>query len=118
MCRKKSLTLRRFCTARPARGSGSRTGEKGDVMMKLFARSVVFLTLLVAVLAHAQEAPDALVKKTVDEVLAVIKDTRDQKKLLQVAEAKVVPYFDFKKMTQLAAGRAWSQASAAQQDAL
>ena len=87
-------------------------------MMKLFARSVVFLTLFVAVLAHAQEAPDALVRKAVDEVLAVIKETRDQKKLVEVAETKVVPYFDFKKMTQLAAGRNWSQASTAQQDAL
>jgi phospholipid transport system substrate-binding protein len=87
-------------------------------MMRLFARSVAFFALFVAVLAHAQEAPDALVKKTVDEVLAVIKDTRDPKKLIEVAESKVVPYFDFKQMTQLAAGRSWSQASAGQQEAL
>ena len=87
-------------------------------MMRLFARSVAFFALFVAVLAHAQEAPDALVKKTVDEVLAVIQQTKDQKKLIEVAEAKVVPYFDFKQMTQLAAGRSWSQANAAQQEAL
>jgi phospholipid transport system substrate-binding protein len=79
---------------------------------------VAFLALFVAVLAHAQEAPDALVKKTVDEVLTVIKQTRDQKKLIEIAEAKLIPYFDFKQMTQLAAGRSWSQASAAQQEAL
>ncbi len=30
----------------------------------------------------------------------------------------MLPYFDFKQMTQLAAGRSWSQASAAQQEAL
>jgi phospholipid transport system substrate-binding protein len=79
---------------------------------------VAFFALFFAVAAHAQEAPDALVKKTVDEVLTTIKQTRDQKKLVELAEAKVVPYFDFKRMTQLAAGRAWSQASAAQQEAL
>ena len=87
-------------------------------MMRLFARSVAFFALFVAVLAHAQETPDALVKKAVDEVLTAIKQTRDQKKLIEVAEARVVPYFDFKQMTQLAAGRSWSQASAAQQEAL
>ena len=37
---------------------------------------------------------------------------------MKLAEAKVLPYFDFKEMTQLAAGRSWSQASAAQQEAL
>jgi phospholipid transport system substrate-binding protein len=79
---------------------------------------VAFFALFVAVLAHAQDAPDALVKKAVDEVLTVIKQTRDQKKLIEVAESRVVPYFDFKQMTQLAAGRSWSQASAAQQEAL
>jgi len=87
-------------------------------MLKLFMRSVAFFALFVAVLAYAQEAPDALVRKTVDEVLAAIKQTHDQKKLQEIAEAKVLPYFDFKEMTKLAAGRSWSQASAAQQDAL
>ena len=87
-------------------------------MLRLFTRSVAFFALFFAVAAHAQETPDALVKKTVDEVLTTIKQTRDQKKLVELAEAKVVPYFDFKRMTQLAAGRAWSQASAAQQEAL
>ena len=86
--------------------------------MRFLARSVAFLALFVAVLAHAQEAPDALVKKAVSEVLSTIKETRDQKKLIEVAETKIVPYFDFRQMTQLAAGRSWSQASAAQQEAL
>ena len=87
-------------------------------MTKLFAGIVAFFTLLIAAPAYAQDAPDALVKKSVDEVLAVIKQTRDQNKLVEAAETKVLPYFDFKQMTRLAAGRSWSQASAAQQDAL
>jgi phospholipid transport system substrate-binding protein len=87
-------------------------------MMRLLARSVAFFALFFALLAHAQEAPEAVVKKGVDEVLTAIKQTRDQKKLHEIAEAKVVPYFDFKQMTQLAAGRSWSQASATQQEAL
>jgi phospholipid transport system substrate-binding protein len=38
--------------------------------------------------------------------------------LNETAEQKVLPHFDFKQMTQLAVGRAWSQASATQQEAL
>ncbi len=87
-------------------------------MRKLIVRSVAFFTLFVAAIACAQETPDALVKKSVDEVLAVIKQTKDQRKLVEVAEAKVIPYFDFTRMTRLAVGRNWSQASAAQQKAL
>jgi phospholipid transport system substrate-binding protein len=87
-------------------------------MIRFFARSVAFFALFVAVLAHAQETPDALVKKAVDEVLSAIKQTKDQKKLQEIAEGKVLPYFDFKEMTRLAAGRSWSQASPTQQEAL
>jgi len=86
--------------------------------MRLLARIMVVFTFLAATLAHAQDAPDVVVKKGVDEVLAMIKQTRDQKKLMEVAEARIVQYFDFKEMTRLAAGRSWSQASAAQQEAL
>lgn len=87
-------------------------------MLNVCARSVAFFTLCVTGVAFAQEAPDALVRKSVDEVLAVIKHTRDQRTLVETAETKVVPYFDFKRMTRLAVGRHWSQASATQQDAL
>lgn len=87
-------------------------------MFKLFARAAALSAMLFALSAHAQEAPEATVRKTVDEVLSVIKQTKDQRKLIETAEQKVVPHFDFKQMTQLAVGRSWSQASAAQQEAL
>ena len=70
-----------------------------------------------AVLA-ADTAPDALVKSTVDEVMAVIKQNKDKQALRALAEQKVLPYFDFKHMTQLAVGTAWRQANPAQQQAL
>jgi len=87
-------------------------------MMKSIARAAALSTLLFALGAHAQETPDALVKKTTDEVLTIIKQTKDQRKLIEAAEQKVLPNFDFRQMTQLAVGRAWSQANKAQQDAL
>ena len=70
-----------------------------------------------AVLA-ADTAPDALVKSTVDEVMAVIKQNKDKQALRALAEQKVLPYFDFKHMTRLAVGAGWRQANPAQQQAL
>lgn len=66
----------------------------------------------------AGAAPDALIKSTVDDVLAVIKQNKDKQELRQLAEQKVLPHFDFKRMTQLAVGKAWREANQAQQQAL
>ena len=68
--------------------------------------------------AAAEDAPGALVKSTVDDVLAVIRQNRDQQTLRRLAEQKVLPHFDFAAMTQLAVGRAWRQATPSQQQAL
>jgi len=66
----------------------------------------------------AEVAPDALVKSTVQEVLSVIKQNKDKQALRELAEQKVLPNFDFKRMTQLAVGRAWRDAKPEQQKAL
>ncbi len=73
---------------------------------------------LAANAAAANTAPDALVKSTVEEVLAVIKQTTDKNALRKLAEEKVLPRFDFKQMTQLAVGPAWRKANPQQQQAL
>ncbi len=88
-------------------------------MMKTMTRVAGLFALMFALPAQAQgTAPDALVRSMVDEVLAVIKQNKDQKALVDLAEKKVVSNFDFKEMTRLATGRAWPQAGAAQQQAL
>jgi phospholipid transport system substrate-binding protein len=66
----------------------------------------------------AQTSPDALVKTTSEEVLATIRQTTDPQRLQQLAEAKVAPHFDFQRMTQLAVGRAWQQATPEQKQRL
>ena len=73
--------------------------------------------------AAADEAPDALVKRVTDEVLAIIKSDKDlqagnTQKVVSLAEQKVLPHFDFTRMTRLAVGRNWAQASDAQKEAL
>src|SRR3954465_10264509 len=73
--------------------------------------------------ASAQEAPDALVKRVSDELLQLVRADKDlasgnQRKVVEVAEQKVLPHFDFERMTRLAVGRNWAQASDAQKQAL
>jgi phospholipid transport system substrate-binding protein len=83
-------------------------------------------TLLVAFVpfvAAAQEAPDALVKRTTDEVLTIIRTDKDlqsgnTRKIVELAEAKVLPHFDFERMTRLAVGRNWQQATPEQKKSL
>jgi len=86
-------------------------------------RKILALFALVPALAFAQEAPDALVKRVTDEVLAIIKADKDlqsgnTRKIAELAEVKVLPHFDFARMTRLAVGRNWQQASEAQKEAL
>ena len=90
-------------------------------MLRRFVMFLVALALPFA--AAAAEAPDALVKRTTDEVLAIIKADKDlqngnPKKVVELAEQKVLPYFDFERMTRLAVGRGWQQASPEQRQAL
>lgn len=87
--------------------------------MKILAHVASGLVLVASLAAQAANtAPEALVKSTVDEVLAAIKQTKDRRALVELAEKKVLPHFDFRHMTQLAVGRSWAQASAEQQAAL
>lgn len=70
-----------------------------------------------------QQAPDALAKSVTDEVLTVLRADKDiqagnTKKVVDLVEKKVLPHFDFVRMTQLAVGRNWQQASPDQQKAL
>lgn len=88
-------------------------------------KPILALTLcLAASAASAQDlAPDALVKSISNEVIAIIKQDKgiqagEQRKIEHLVDAKVLPHFDFARMTALAAGRNWSKANAEQQKAL
>jgi phospholipid transport system substrate-binding protein len=89
-----------------------------------FMRRVIGLSAMLALFAasapafSATESPEALVKRSVDEVLGVIKQNPDRQKVRQLAEQKVLPYFDFQAMTRLAVGRGWRDATPEQQKRL
>jgi len=89
----------------------------------MYRKLIAFLLALAPALALAQEGPDALVKRTTDEVLAIIKSDKElqsgnPRKVVELAEQKVLPHFDFTRMTRLAVGRNWAQATDAQKEAL
>ena len=66
----------------------------------------------------AESSPADLVKSTADDVLSVIRTTKDKKALREAAEQKVLPNFDFQTMTALAVGRYWREATPQQKKAL
>jgi len=73
--------------------------------------------------AADEVAPDVLVRKTTEEVLTIVRNDKDIRagsvtKIVQLIEEKVAPHFDFERMTRLAVGRSWREASPAQRDSL
>jgi phospholipid transport system substrate-binding protein len=86
--------------------------------------AAIFATLLCALaLAQTQEAPDAMVKRVAQDVLTTIKgdpqiQAGNQARIREVLEAKLLPYFDFARMTALAMGKNWRAASPEQQQRL
>lgn len=85
---------------------------------------IALVMLLVSPLLLAAESdPDELIKKTANEVLTIIKQDKEiqagnKKKIKEVIEVKVLPHFDFTRMTRLAVGRFWKQATPEQQQSL
>ncbi len=71
----------------------------------------------------ADTPPDVLARDTTQEVLAILKQDKqiqggDLNKVYQLVEAKILPNFDFNRMTQLAVGRYWPRATASQKQTL
>src|SRR3954469_11324857 len=76
-----------------------------------------------AAVAQAQTAPDKLVKDVANDVLRSLREDPDlrtgsQSKMSELIEKKVAPHFDFERMTRLAVGRNWRDASEEQKKAL
>ncbi|RJG08122.1 ABC transporter substrate-binding protein [Noviherbaspirillum cavernae] len=97
--------------------------------MKLFNKLFAIIGLSLATLmcaagqAAAQEAPDVLVKRISQEVLDAARSDRDiqagnQKRVLELVETKILPHVDFQRMTALASGRFWREATPEQQKQL
>ena len=87
------------------------------------ALSMFLIAGLMSFAAHAQEAPDALIKRVASDVVATLKSDKDiqagnKKKLYDLVDGKIATNFNFTRMTALAMGRNWSKATPEQQKAL
>jgi len=90
-------------------------------MMKLFF--ALCFSFFAAAVSAQDLAPDAQVKDITNEVIGIIKQDKDiqagnQKKINELVDAKVLPHFNFSRMTALAMGRNWPKANAEQQKIL
>lgn len=91
-------------------------------MRSLF--SFLFGLMLVSFPVFAQEeAPDVMIKKVTDDVLTIVRQDKDiqngnTRKAIELVEVKVLPHFNFQRMTALAMGRDWNKASPEQKKRL
>jgi phospholipid transport system substrate-binding protein len=97
-------------------------------LLKLFKSVALGTCLLAAGVASAQApaataSPEVLVRDLSNEVLNTIKADKqlasgDPNRVQKLVDEKILPYVDFQKMTQLAVGRGWRQATPEQRTAL
>lgn len=90
--------------------------------MRILVLFLLTLGLLPVSQAHAT-APDELVKSVTTEVIQIIRSDKEiqagnPRKAAALIEDKVLPHFNFKRMTALAMGQNWRKATPEQQEVL
>ncbi len=89
-----------------------------------FNSALALISALLAPFALAQDvAPDVLLKTVTSEVIAIIKQdgaiqAGNSAKVTDLVETRILPHFDFARMTQIAVARNWRLATPEQQEAL
>ena len=93
--------------------------------MKAVIKFLVGASLLASLFAsigvvNAEISPEALVKQTADDVLTIIKNDKEiqsgnQQKLYAVVEEKILPNFDFDRVSRMVLGKNWKAATPEQQ---
>ena len=96
----------------------NRMGATVVAVAAMFATAALMATTAV----FAQTGPDEVVKSAATSVTTVLKSDPsilgNAAKLKELIESKLLPNFNFPRMTQLAMGRNWAKASPEQQTAL
>ena len=96
----------------------NRIGATVVAVAAMFATAALMATTAV----FAQTGPDEVVKSAATSVTTVLKSDPsilgNAAKLKELIESKLLPNFNFPRMTQLAMGRNWAKASPEQQTAL
>jgi len=92
-------------------------------LMNNVAKSILALGFVAFTsVAFAEVGPDALVKTTAEDVLAIVKKDKDiqagdQAKIYALAEEKILPNFNFDRVSRIVLGKNWNSATKEQQEA-
>jgi phospholipid transport system substrate-binding protein len=91
--------------------------------MNKFLNMMIGFLCVINIANADQLAPDELIRNTVQEVTAIIKQDKElqagnQQKVLALVDAKVLPHFNFDHMTRLAVGKYWRNATTEQKRVL
>ncbi|HEY6898521.1 MAG TPA: ABC transporter substrate-binding protein [Rhodocyclaceae bacterium] len=91
--------------------------------MKLLFALFTALSFVAAPALAEDTSPDTLVKNVTGEVLDILRKDKDiqngnARKAAELVETKVLPHFNFQRMTAQAVGKDWRQATPAQQKLL
>ena len=102
---------------------GSGVARRTRVTMPRVMAALALTFALCASGTALAQAPDKLVRTVADEVLNALAQDQElragnQAKFAELLEQKVAPHFDFERMTRLAVGRGWRQATPEQQKTL
>jgi phospholipid transport system substrate-binding protein len=94
-----------------------------NIFKALFVLFIVTTIASIPAMARADIVPpEQMVKSVANEVLDIVKNDKDiqngdVKKMTALAQEKVLPHFDFERMSRNALGKPWTAASPAQQEA-
>jgi phospholipid transport system substrate-binding protein len=93
------------------------------IVKKILGLAGFCIALMGSGFAQAQEAPDALIKRISTEVLETAKTDKEiqrgnMQSVLKLVEEKVLPHVNFQRMTALAVGRPWREATPEQRQRL
>lgn len=94
-----------------------------NLITKVIALATLGMALFGGNAMAQQEAPDVLVKRISQEIIDLAKNDKEiqagnQKRVYDMVESKILPYIDFPRMTSLAAGKSWKEATPDQQKQL
>ena len=92
-------------------------------VLPLFLALAAFMALLPGSARAADESPDVLVRALSEEMLTIIRAdpalrSGDMRRIMALVDAKVMPNVNFQRMTALAVGPTWRQASPEQRKRL
>lgn len=90
--------------------------------MKLIVNMMAALAVMLLSCSVSADtlSPDTLVKNTANDVLEIVRKDKDiqngdMRKITALAEEKILPHFDFERMSRMVLGKNWSRASKEQQ---